>query len=65
MHKTRRLMDEVSVSFQMFSILLSFIKFCSRKPHFCVQAMSEQYRAMSVVVVFLCGGACAEAKIWR
>ena len=44
MHKTRRLMDEDSVSFQMFLIFLSFIiKFCFRKPNFCVQAMSEQY----------------------
>ena len=36
-------MDEDSVSFQMFLILLSLIKFCFRKPNFCVQAMSEQY----------------------
>ena len=43
MHKTRRFMDEDSVSFQLFLILLSFIKFVFRKPNFCVQAMSEQY----------------------
>ena len=43
MHQTKRLMDEGSVSFQMFLILLSFIKFCFRKPNFYVQTMSEQY----------------------
>ena len=43
MHKTWRLKDEDTISFQMFIILLSFIKFCIRKPDFCVQTMSEQY----------------------
>ena len=28
---------------RMFIILSSFIKFCFKKPNFCVQAMSEQY----------------------
>ena len=68
MHKTRRLMDEGSVSFQMLLILLSFIKFCFRKPNFCLQAMSEQYLDACCCWVFVRGGggggSCAEAKIW-
>ena len=55
MHKTRRLMDEDSVSFQMLLILLSFIKFCFRKPNFCLQAMSEQYLDACCCWFFLCG----------
>ena len=55
MHKTRRLVDEDSVSFQMFLILLSFVKFCFRKPNFCVQAMSEQYLAVCYCCWFVRG----------
>ena len=44
MQKTRPLMDENSVSFQIFLILLSFTDYTwFRKPNFCVQAMSKQY----------------------
>ena len=43
MQKTRRLMDENSVSFQMFLILLSFITRGSESQNVCVQAMSKQY----------------------
>ena len=60
MQKARRLMDENSVSFQMVLILLFYINTWFRKPNFCVQTMSEQY-----FWVFLYGGACAEAKMWR
>ena len=61
MQKARRLMDENSVSFQMFLILLSYTWF--RKPNSRVQRRSEQYLE-ACFVLFLCtGGACAEAKI--
>ena len=53
-------MDEDSVSFQMFLILLSFIKFCFRKPNFCVQAMSEQYLDVSSCFFFCAGGEHAQ-----
>ena len=53
MQKTRGLMDENSVSFQMFLILLSFITLGSESQNVCVQAMSKHY---SDVWVFLRGG---------
>ena len=56
MHKTRRLTVEDSVSFQMFLILLSFIKFCFRKSNFCVQAMSQQYLDVCFYCLFVRGG---------
>ena len=67
MHKTRRLMDEDSVFFQMFLILLSFIKFCIRKQNFCVQAMSEQYLDVCCCCFFVRGegGSMRRTKIWR
>ena len=43
MQKARRLMDENSVSFQMFLIPLVLYYIWFRKPNFCVQTMSEQY----------------------
>ena len=60
MQKARRLMDENSVSFQMFLILLSSITLGSES-QICVQTMSEQY--LDVWVFFCTGGACAETKI--
>ena len=44
-------MDENSVSFQMFLILLSSITLASESQNFCVQTMSEQY--LEVCFVFL------------
>ena len=50
MQKTRRLMDESIVSFQLFLVLFYYTWF--RKPNFCVQAMSKQY----LDVCFFLGG---------
>ena len=55
-------MDEDSVSFQMFLILLSFIKFCFRKPNFCVQAMSEQYLDVYSCCFFVLGGSMRRSQ---
>ena len=48
--KARRLMDENSVSFQMFLILVFYYTWF-RKPNFCVQTMSEQYLEVGVFFV--------------
>ena len=58
MQKARRLMNENSVSFQMFLILLSYINTWFRKPNFCVQTMSEQYS--EVCFGFFCTGEHAQ-----
>ena len=60
MRKTRRLTDEDSASFQMFLIILSFIRFCFRKPNFCVQAMSEQYLDVCCCCCCCAGGEHAQ-----
>ena len=57
-------MDENSVSFQMFLILVAFITLGSES-HVCVQAMSKLHLDVCSFVFFGGGGACAEAKIWR
>ena len=65
MQKARRLMDENSVSFQMFLILLSSITLGSESQYSRVQGRSEQYLDFCFVLFICTGGACAEAKIWR
>ena len=69
MQKTRRLMDENSVSFQMFLILLSFITFGSESQiSVFKQCQSKQHLDVCFFVIFFGGGggggACAQAKIW-
>ena len=65
MQKARCLMDENSISFLMFLILLSSITLGSEEPNSRFQRRSEQYLE-ACFVLFLCTrGACAEAKIWR
>ena len=68
MHKTRRLMDENSVSFQMFLILLSFITLGSER-QISVFKQCQSHTKMSVLRFLRAGGggggACAEAKISR
>ena len=56
-------MDENSVSFQMFLILLSFIALGSES-QISVFKQCQSNTKMSVSF-FYGGGACAEAKIWR
>ena len=56
MHKTRRLVDENSVSFQTFLILLSFLTLGSEKTNFCVQAMSKQHLDVCVIIFYFGGG---------
>ena len=52
MQKARRLMDENSVSFQMFLILLSSItRF--KKPNLRVQTRSEQYLEACFILLLL------------
>ena len=58
-------MDENSVSFQMFLILLSFITLGSES-QISVFKQCQSNTQMSVFSFFFGGGgACAEAKIWR
>ena len=61
-------MNETSISFQMFLILLSFITLGSES-QISVFKQCQNNTLMSVVVgVFFWGGggeACAEDKIWR
>ena len=69
MHKSRRLMDENSVSFQMFLILLSFITLGSENQ---ISVFKQcQSNTLNNCFLFLFWGgeggvarACAEAKIW-
>ena len=64
MQKTRRLMDENSVSFQMFLILLFliFIALGSEKPNFCIQAMSKQYSDVWVFFKIWGGGSMRTSR---
>ena len=70
MHKSRRLMDENSVSFQMFLILLSFITLGSESQiSVFKQCQSNTLNDCFLFLFFFFGGggvarACAEAKIW-
>ena len=65
MQKTRRLLDENSVSFQMFLILLSFITLGSES-QISVFKQCQRNAQMSVFIsLWGGGGACEEAKIWR
>ena len=64
MQKARRLMDENSVSFQMFLILLSSTTLGSES-QISVLKQGQSNTWKSVLFCFLNGGACAEAKIWR
>ena len=60
-------MDENSVSFQMFLILLSFITLGSESK-ISVFKQCQSNTQMSGLIFFWgggWGGACAEAKIWR
>ena len=64
MQKARRLMDENSVSFQMFLILLSS-RTLGSESQISVLTMSEQYLEVCFVLFwfFFCAGeACAEAQ---
>ena len=61
MQKPRRLMDESSVSFQMFLILLSFITLGSESQIYVVKQCQSNIQ-MSVFFWGM-GGACAKAKI--
>ena len=67
MEKTRHLMDENSVSFQMFLILLSFITLGSES-QISVFKQCQSNTKMSGFIIFFMGGGgggvCAEAKIW-
>ena len=65
MQKARRLMDENSVSFQMFLIILSSITLGSESQIYVFKTRSERYLEVCFVLFFCTGGACAEAKIWR
>ena len=53
MQKARRLMEENSVSFQMFLILLSSITLGLEKPNLRVQARSEQYLEACFILLLL------------
>ena len=69
MQKTRRLMDENSVSFQMLLILLSFITLSSKSQISVFEQCQSNTQKSSFFFFFGGGGggggACAEAKIWR
>ena len=57
MQKTSRLMDENSVSFQMFLILLSFITFGSESQiSVFKQCQSKQHLDVCFFVIFFFGG---------
>ena len=59
MQKTRRLVDENSVSFQIFLILLSFITLGSESQI----SVFKQFQ-INTQMFFLEGGACVEANIF-
>ena len=70
MQKPKRLMDENSVSFQMFLILLSYIALGSESQIF----LYKQCQSITQMSQFFWAGgggvgwgrrACTEAKIWR
>ena len=65
MQKTGCLVDENSISFQMFLIMLSFIALGSES-QISVLKQCQSNTQMSVLF-FLGGGgvACTEVKIWR
>ena len=67
MQKARRLVDENSVSFQMFLILLSSITLGSESqiPVFKEGQSNTKKPVMFCFFVGGGGGACAKAKIWR
>ena len=64
MQKARRLIDENSVSFQMFLILLSSVTLGSES-QISVFKQCQSNTWKSVLFCFCTGRACAEAKIWR
>ena len=65
MQKIRRLMDETSVSFEMFRILLSFIALGSESQISVFKQCRSNTQMSGLFFRGGGGGACAEAKIWR
>ena len=61
MQKTRRLMDENSVSLQMFLMPLSFFALGSESQIFVFKQCQSNTQMSGV----FCLGACVQAQIWR